>query len=159
VRRLLRDRSIRPKKKAVAKKRSAGMEQGLMKTRHDTLVAAKEDSTGAGSEQGALADFAEDLGRLLGSAERKATTWLDQRKAVGDQLAAIRDNARALGVEDRARVVAARVDRALESLEGPFEVVFVDPPYADVRTPSFAGVLEKAASLLAAGECPEPVRR
>jgi hypothetical protein len=111
----LRDRSIRPKEKAVAKKRSAGMEQGLMKTRHDTLVAAKEDSTGARSEQGALADFAEDLGRLLGSAERKATTWLDQRKAVGDQLAAIRDKASELlsqlGVSGSTSTPAARRGR------------------------------------------------
>ena len=66
-----------------------------MKSRHDTLVAAKGGSRSATSES-ALADFAEDLGRLLGSAERKAATWLDQRKAVGDELAAIRDKASAL---------------------------------------------------------------
>lgn len=78
----------------MAKKRSSGMEQRLMKSRHDTLVAAKGEARS--TSEGALADFAEDLGRLLGSAERKAATWLDQRKAVGDELVAIRDKASAL---------------------------------------------------------------
>jgi hypothetical protein len=64
-----------------------------MKSRHDTLMAARQ-SNGAGVDQeGALADFAEDLGRLLGTAEPKAATWLDQRKTVAEQLAAIRDKA------------------------------------------------------------------
>jgi hypothetical protein len=45
---------------------------------------------------GALVDFAEDLGKILGTAERKAATWLDQRKVVADQLSTIRDKASAL---------------------------------------------------------------
>jgi hypothetical protein len=76
----------------VAKKRSAE-NQGLMKSRHDTLVAARESTGPAANQEGALADFAGDLGRLLGTAERKAATWLDQRKTVAEQLAAIRDKA------------------------------------------------------------------
>src|SRR4051794_17693942 len=43
-----------------------------------------------------MGDFAEDLGRLLGSAERKAAEWLDQRQTVANQLTAIRDKATAL---------------------------------------------------------------
>jgi 16S rRNA (guanine(966)-N(2))-methyltransferase RsmD len=66
-----------------------------------------------------------------------------------DALAAIRDNARALGAEGRVRVLASRVDRALEKIEGPFELVLLDPPYADVRTPAFASLLGAAARLLA----------
>lgn len=76
----------------MAKKRSAE-NQGLMKSRHDTLVARRQSNSGAADQDGALADFAEDLGRLLGTAERKAATWLDQRKTVAEQLAAIRDKA------------------------------------------------------------------
>src|SRR5689334_16825570 len=49
-----------------------------------------------------------------------------------DALAAIRDNARSLEAEGLVRVVAGKVDRVLEKLEGPFGIVFVDPPYADV---------------------------
>lgn len=60
---------------------------------------AKRESTAgrraaAGDAQGrTLAGFAEDLGRLLGQTERKATEWLQQRQAVAQQLSAIRDKA------------------------------------------------------------------
>jgi 16S rRNA (guanine966-N2)-methyltransferase len=68
-----------------------------------------------------------------------------------DALAAIRANARALTAERLVRVVAGKVDRALDKLDGPFGVVFADPPYADVRTAGFAGILAGAARLVAPG--------
>src|SRR4051812_15933623 len=43
--------------------------------------------------QSAVIEFAEDLGRLLGTAQAKADGWMNQRKAVADQLAQIRDTA------------------------------------------------------------------
>ena len=57
-----------------------------------------DDGTGPGLRAGArqadtFGDFAEDLGRLLGSAESKARGWLDQRKAIADKLAQVRDSA------------------------------------------------------------------
>jgi hypothetical protein len=45
---------------------------------------AKENKTPAESKAEA---FAEDLGRLLGTAERKASEWLSQRRSVAAQLA------------------------------------------------------------------------
>lgn len=68
-----------------------------------------------------------------------------------DAVSAIRDNVRALGADDRVHVLATRVDRALERLEGPFDVVFADPPYADVRAAGFAELAQKAASLVGPG--------
>lgn len=47
----------------------------------------------AGADNNALATFAEDLGRLLGQTERKASEWLNQRQAVAEQLTAVRDKA------------------------------------------------------------------
>jgi hypothetical protein len=44
----------------------------------------------------ALGDFAEDVGRLLGTTERKASEWLSQRTIVARKLAAVRDQAQAL---------------------------------------------------------------
>ncbi len=44
------------------------------------------------AEERAL-DFAEDLGRLLGTAERKANDWLAQRREVTKQLTELRDKA------------------------------------------------------------------
>ncbi|MBX3208628.1 MAG: 16S rRNA (guanine(966)-N(2))-methyltransferase RsmD [Labilithrix sp.] len=65
-------------------------------------------------------------------------------------LAAIRENIRALDVGAEVELVATRVERALDTVEGPFDLVLVDPPYADVKTRAFAETLAKAARLLAA---------
>lgn len=67
-----------------------------------------------------------------------------------DALAAIRENVKALDVEDRVRIVAGRVERVITSasVEGPFAIVFLDPPYADVKGGGFVRVLERAAGLL-----------
>jgi hypothetical protein len=43
--------------------------------------------------ESAVLGFAEDLGRILGVAQGKAEDWLNQRKAISDQLAQIRDTA------------------------------------------------------------------
>lgn len=63
-------------------------------------------------------------------------------------LAAIRENTRALELDGRVTVVGMRVDRALSTLEGPFDLVLVDPPYADVRDRRFAAILAGAARRL-----------
>lgn len=68
-----------------------------------------------------------------------------------DAVAAIRKNARALGAEGEILLFDTKVERALPKIDGRFAVVFLDPPYADVRTPIFAGILEKAAGLLLPG--------
>jgi 16S rRNA (guanine(966)-N(2))-methyltransferase RsmD len=53
-----------------------------------------------------------------------------------EPLAVLRANVAALGVESRVRVVAQAVERAAKALgepAAPFDLVFADPPYADVR--------------------------
>jgi 16S rRNA (guanine966-N2)-methyltransferase len=45
-------------------------------------------------------------------------------------LTALRDNLAALGLAGRAQVLAQPVERAAPSLRGPFDLVFLDPPYA-----------------------------
>ena len=65
-------------------------------------------------------------------------------------VAAVRANVSALGVEDRARVVADRVERvlvrAVTAPDGPADLVFADPPYSLV-----ASTLHDALSAGAAG--------
>lgn len=46
-------------------------------------------------------------------------------------LAAIRRNLSATGFADRARVVAADVDRFADAPGGPYDIVLCDPPFAD----------------------------
>jgi 16S rRNA (guanine966-N2)-methyltransferase len=66
-----------------------------------------------------------------------------------DAVAVIRQNARELAADRQIAVFDARVERALARIEGPFVIIFVDPPYAEVRTAGFGGVLLAAAGLLA----------
>jgi hypothetical protein len=40
-----------------------------------------------------IVGFAEDLGKFLGEAEKRASSWLGQRKAILEQLTAVRDKA------------------------------------------------------------------
>ena len=40
-----------------------------------------------------VVDFAEDLGKLLGTTQAKAAAWLDQRRSISDQLTKLRDAA------------------------------------------------------------------
>jgi hypothetical protein len=51
-----------------------------------------EHPTGAPATD-ALGDFAADLGKFLGGVQSKAANWLEQRKAIADQLTQIRDTA------------------------------------------------------------------
>jgi hypothetical protein len=59
-----------------------------------------------------IEEFAEDLGRLLGTARSKAEGWIGQRKAISEHLAGIRDTATGLlaqlGLGDGAAAPAKR---------------------------------------------------
>ena len=68
-----------------------------------------------------------------------------------DAVATIRQNARVLGAEKLVKLFETKVDRALARVEGPFGIVFLDPPYADVPSPAFARILAAAAGLIDAG--------
>ena len=58
---------------------------------------------------------------------------------------AIEEAARDLDLTKRLTVVAAPVERALYRVEGPFDIVFMDPPYADdVPLQVFRLLLERA---------------
>lgn len=48
-----------------------------------------------------------------------------------DACAAIRKNLSALGFEDRATVLKQSVESGITGLDGPFGLIFLDPPYAD----------------------------
>lgn len=57
---------------------------------------AKKAESGATSARvvgETIEGFAEDLGKLLGTAQAKASSWLEQRKSIAVQLTQIRDTA------------------------------------------------------------------
>lgn len=51
-----------------------------------------------------------------------------------EALAALSANVEALCAKEQVRIVRGNVASALKKLEGPFDLVFVDPPYADVSS-------------------------
>lgn len=51
---------------------------------------------GAKAPTSGLIDFAEDLGRILGTAQAKASNWLNQRKQIINELTRVRDTANRL---------------------------------------------------------------
>ena len=58
---------------------------------------------------------------------------------------AIEEAAQELGISDRLTVMAAPVERALYRVEGPFDIVYLDPPYAnEVPLQVFRLLLERA---------------
>ena len=73
----------------------------------------KAINSGVRGAANAMEGFAEDLGRLLGTARAKAEGWLGQRRTVAKQLEQIRDTAAGLlnqltGVPERRRPGRAR---------------------------------------------------
>ena len=75
------------------------------------------------------------------------TVFVDSSRAAAS---AIRDNLRAFGLERRAELIVAGVERALASLAArreQFDLVFVDAPYRDDTSAAVLGAL-KARGLL-----------
>lgn len=66
-------------------------------------------------------------------------------------IAAIRTNIEALDVEAQVSLLTRSCEKALETVAGPFRLILIDPPYADVKTKAFAGVLLQASKLLESG--------
>lgn len=70
-----------------------------------------------------LESFAEDLGRLLGTAENKARGWLDQRKAIVAQLSQLREKTdsllRELTAGGAKMVAAVRLARGTQRRRPP----------------------------------------
>lgn len=68
-----------------------------------------------------------------------SAVFVDRR---ADAVKLIRENLRLTGLEDRARVVAGDSMEYLKSIREPFDIIFLDPPYA-------AGLLEPAIAHIA----------
>jgi hypothetical protein len=52
-----------------------------------------EETASQAPSQDVLGDFAADLGKFLGGVQTRASSWLQQRKDIADQLTQIRDTA------------------------------------------------------------------
>ena len=94
----------------------------------------KKRSSAAKRQTTQLESFAEDLGRLLGTAENKARGWLDQRKAIVAQLSQLREKTdsllRELTAGGAKMVAAVRLARGTQRRR---------PPEAVKKTPKTRG--------------------
>jgi 16S rRNA (guanine966-N2)-methyltransferase len=68
-----------------------------------------------------------------------------------EALAALSANVEALCPKEQVRIVRGDVASALKKLEGPFDLVFLDPPYADVSSGVVSRIAPDLASLLSEG--------
>lgn len=67
-----------------------------------------------------------------------------------DALNCIATNAKALGIERNVRVLRGRAEAHIEKLstQPAFHLIFLDPPYAEVKEASFSSLLLSVAALL-----------
>lgn len=68
---------------------------GVVSSGEPTKTGDDREAKAGGFDQKVM-DFAEDLGTLLGTAEKKAAEWMSQRQSIEAQLIQIRDTASAL---------------------------------------------------------------
>ena len=85
-----------------------------------------------------LGDFAADLGTFLGGVQNRATTWLQQRKDIADQLTQIRDTAneylKQLGAEGSHLV--ERFEKARRGPGRPPKAAALPPPPGSSEAPA-----------------------
>jgi hypothetical protein len=107
-----------------------------------------------------LGDFAEDLGKLLGSVQNRATTWIQQRKDITDQLTQIRDTAnqylRQLGAEGAHLV--QRFERARRGRR-PASGASAPPPAGSSEAPAPGSARKRTMSAEARARIGEAQRR
>jgi 16S rRNA (guanine966-N2)-methyltransferase len=117
------------------------------------LFGDEEESEGESESEGGKGPRVLDLyagtGALAFEALSRGASAAVLVEHARDAVTAIRKNAGALGVGREMVLFDTKVERALLKIEGPFAIVFLDPPYADVPTHGFAAVLTRAAALLA----------
>jgi hypothetical protein len=90
-------------------------------------------------------DFAEDLGRLLGTAQQKATAWLDQRQEAVKTLTNLRDTANQLLERLQAGASAAASKR-----RGRRRVATTDTTAANARVSQPSGKRKRNFKMSAA---------
>jgi 16S rRNA (guanine966-N2)-methyltransferase len=103
---------------------------------------------GAGGIEGArVLDLYAGTGALALEALSRGAATAVLVESSRDALAALRANVASLGLEERAKIVAGDVARALGRVaaSGPFDLVFADPPWALVDAGPPAAALSELA--------------
>ncbi|MFQ5873702.1 MAG: 16S rRNA (guanine(966)-N(2))-methyltransferase RsmD [Dehalococcoidia bacterium] len=103
----------------------------------------------AGADLGRVLDLYAGTGSFGIEALSRGVGWVDFVEQDPKHAAVIKANLTATGLEGRARVYRRSVERALDSFEDTYGVIFLDPPYADS---DLGVVMERLARSQLAGE-------
>lgn len=104
--------------------------------------------TVAGLQEARVLELYAGTGALGIEALSRGAAWVDFVERDERQCRQIRQNLKAAGLEDKAKVYKALAERAPQLVEGPFDVMLLDPPYAER---SLAALLKNLAPLLQTG--------
>ena len=74
-------------------------------------------------------DLYAGTGTLSIEALSRGAAWADLVEAGARQARQIRENLRELSLEERSKVYQSKVQKALDTLPGEYDLVFADPPY------------------------------
>ena len=104
------------------------------------------------SEESAVLDLYAGTGALAFESLSRGAARATLVEVGPDALLSIAANAKSLGVSDQIEVLRGRADAQLGKLNtrAPFGVIFVDPPYVEVREPGFQRLLVSVGALLSA---------
>ena len=100
-----------------------------------------------GVEGARVLDLYAGTGALGIEALSRAASWADFVEAHSGRCRDIRDNLRDMGMAQRGHVYKARVETALDLVEGKYSVVFIDPPYDADPWDGLMGRLESGGLL------------
>ncbi|MBF8266861.1 MAG: rsmD [Dehalococcoidia bacterium] len=82
-----------------------------------------------GLEGKRVVDLYAGTGTLGIEALSRGALWADFVEASPKRCALLRETLNSLGFSDRARVHCMKVERAIESLDGSYNLILMDPPY------------------------------
>ena len=85
----------------------------------------------AGVDMGRVLDLYAGTGAIGIEALSRGAGWADFVERDRDMARAICGNLRETGLTERSRVHVQDAGKAVEALSGPYDVIFMDPPYAD----------------------------
>ncbi len=131
----LRSRSVRTPSGRAVRPTPARVKEALFSILADRLAGANVLDLFAGT--GALGF--EALSRGAAHA-----TFVEQHRQTAD---ALRTNAAELGVTDRATVLSLPAERAARMVEGRYDLVFADPPYAQAYPAAAFAVLRERGAI------------
>lgn len=132
---------------SAAGRRLQAPKSALVRPTLDKVKHAIFNSLGERGEQGRVLELFAGTGALGIEALSRGAEWCDFVDALPASCRAIRENLRAAALNDRARVLQARVPGVLDRLRDPYDLILADPPYHTVDHEDWLPALAQSQAL------------